>query len=199
MVRRPEVTASSTRLTPLRALIALALLAAGAVVVYAVVRPAPTTGSPRHLPSFNLDRLGGGSLVASDVEGHPIVVNFFASWCKPCKREVGLLQHAYDSTRKQGVRFIGVATNDDKGDTARFVKEHGLSYPVVFDSHASLAGKMRVFGLPETFFVAPDGTYTDAVRGHKIGTSKGTVVLGPLTRGRLQEGLHDLMSRKSTS
>jgi peroxiredoxin len=198
VVESQENTTTSATFTLPRALIVLALLAAVGVVVYAVARPAPSTGSPKHLPAFRLDRLGGGSMASSELKGHPVVVNFFASWCKPCKQETGLLQDAYDSTRSQGVRFLGVAV-DQKGDTARFVKEQGITYPVVFDSDAHFAAKMRVFGLPETFFVGPDGTYEDAVRGHRIGTSKGTVVLGPLSEKRLEEGLHGLMSQKATS
>jgi peroxiredoxin len=191
-----EVSTGSATVTVRRVLLALVALCVVAVVAYAATRPAPSSGSVRSVPAFRLPQLGGGFLGPSDLKGHPVVINFFASWCKPCRLEVGRLQDAYEQNRPNGVRFVGIATGDVNAHTRAFVSEHKVTYPVALDPHGSLAGKMHVFGLPETFFVTGDGSFTDAVRGHKIGTREGTVVLGPLSETRLEEGLKGLTSGK---
>lgn len=193
VVRTHENPSTGITTTTRRLLIAAGALVLVGAVVFAVARPAPQAGSTRSLPSFHLERLGGGTVTGADLHGHPVVVNFFASWCKPCKQEVGRLQRAYEANRARGIRFLGVATNDVTSDTRAFVDRHRLTYPVVLDPHGTLASKMRVYGLPETFFVEPDGSYQDAVRGHRIGSSAGTVVLGSISDKRLRQGIHGLL------
>jgi cytochrome c biogenesis protein CcmG/thiol:disulfide interchange protein DsbE len=111
------------------------------------------------VPHFTLDRLSGdGSVSLAQYRGKPVVINFFASWCAPCKDEAPILQQTWEKYRNQGLVVLGVDAQDFKGDGRRFVRKHGLTYPVVFDGKGSTLGRFGLTGFPETYFVAPNGT-----------------------------------------
>jgi cytochrome c biogenesis protein CcmG/thiol:disulfide interchange protein DsbE len=110
-------------------------------------------------PAFTLDRLdANGRLALSDLRGKAVVVNFWASWCIPCREEAAVLQKTYERYRDQGLVVLGVDVNDFKADARRFMKRYGVTYPVVYDGKGSTVGKWGVRGFPETFFVDRTGT-----------------------------------------
>jgi cytochrome c biogenesis protein CcmG/thiol:disulfide interchange protein DsbE len=106
-------------------------------------------------PSFTLDRLdaAGGKISLASIKGKPTVVNFWASWCIPCKGEAPALQKAYEKYRAAGLVVLGVDAQDFRQDARRFMKRYGVTYPVVYDGSGSTLGKWGVTGFPETFFV----------------------------------------------
>jgi len=110
-------------------------------------------------PTFVLDRLDAseGEIALADLRGKPIVVNFWASWCIPCKDEAPALQATYEKYRSQGLVVLGIDVRDFRQDARRFVKRFGITYPVVFDGSGSTVGKWGVTGFPETFFVDRSG------------------------------------------
>jgi cytochrome c biogenesis protein CcmG/thiol:disulfide interchange protein DsbE len=109
-------------------------------------------------PAFVLDRLDrDGTLGVADLRGKAVVVNFWASWCVPCRDEAPVLQKTYERYRDQGLVVLGVDVNDFRQDARRFMKRYGLSYPVVYDGKGSTVGKWGVRGFPETFFVDRTG------------------------------------------
>jgi len=111
-----------------------------------------------HAPAFTLDRLDrNGQLAVADLRGKAVVVNFWASWCIPCRDEAPVLQKTYERYRDQGLVVLGVDVNDFRQDARRFMKRYGLSYPVVYDGKGSTVGKWGVRGFPETFFVDRTG------------------------------------------
>ena len=111
-----------------------------------------------HAPAFTLDRLDrDGQLGVGDLKGRAVVVNFWASWCVPCRDEAPVLQKTYERYRDQGLVVLGVDVNDFRQDARRFMKRYGLSYPVVYDGKGSTVGKWGVRGFPETFFVDRTG------------------------------------------
>jgi cytochrome c biogenesis protein CcmG/thiol:disulfide interchange protein DsbE len=111
-----------------------------------------------HAPAFTLDRLDrDGQLAVADLKGKAVVVNFWASWCSPCRDEAPVLQKTYERYRDQGLVVLGVDVNDFRQDARRFMKRYGLSYPVVYDGKGSTVGKWGVRGFPETFFVDRTG------------------------------------------
>jgi cytochrome c biogenesis protein CcmG/thiol:disulfide interchange protein DsbE len=111
-----------------------------------------------HAPAFTLDRLDrDGKLGVSDLRGKAVVVNFWASWCVPCRDEAPVLQKTYERYRDQGLVVLGVDVNDFRQDARRFMKRYGLSYPIVYDGKGSTVGKWGVRGFPETFFVDRSG------------------------------------------
>jgi cytochrome c biogenesis protein CcmG/thiol:disulfide interchange protein DsbE len=109
-------------------------------------------------PAFTLDRLDREArLSMADLRGKAVVVNFWASWCVPCRDEAPVLQQTYERYRKQGLVVLGIDVNDFRKDARRFMRRHGLTYPVVYDGKGSTVGKWGVRGFPETFFVDRSG------------------------------------------
>jgi cytochrome c biogenesis protein CcmG, thiol:disulfide interchange protein DsbE len=105
-------------------------------------------------PVFTLDRLdGAGRLSLSDLRGKAVIVNFWASWCEPCKDEAPFLQRTYERYRGRGLVVLGIDVEDFTKDARRFVARYGLTYPSVRDVKKETIGKWGVTGYPETFFV----------------------------------------------
>jgi cytochrome c biogenesis protein CcmG/thiol:disulfide interchange protein DsbE len=109
-------------------------------------------------PAFSLQRLdGSGPLSLADLRGRPVVVNFWASWCGPCKGEAPALQATSERYRKQGLVVLGIDLEDLKQDAQHFVKRFGVTYPIVRDTRKVTVGRWGVTGYPETFFVNRQG------------------------------------------
>jgi cytochrome c biogenesis protein CcmG/thiol:disulfide interchange protein DsbE len=105
-------------------------------------------------PGFSLPRLDGdGSVQLASFRGKAVVLNFWASWCVPCKQEAPDLQAAWQRWRSRGVVFVGVDSQDFYGDARKFGKQFELTYPLVHDGSGQVKGAYGVTGFPETFFV----------------------------------------------
>jgi cytochrome c biogenesis protein CcmG, thiol:disulfide interchange protein DsbE len=118
-----------------------------------------SAGVGQPAPAFALERLtGDGKLSLASYQGKPLVINFFASWCLPCKDEAPILEQTWRRYRDRGLVVLGVDAQDFRGDGRRFVKDHGLTYPIAFDGKGSTLGRFGLTGFPETYFVARDGT-----------------------------------------
>ena len=104
-------------------------------------------------PGFSLKRIdAGGTLDLASLRGKAVVLNFWASWCLPCKKEAPVLEAA---SRKFAGRvvFVGIDAQDFTGDARRFARRHGITYPLVHDGPGATLGRYGVTGFPETFFV----------------------------------------------
>ena len=117
-------------------------------------------------PAFDLPRLdGGGTLSLASLRGQVVVLNFWASWCAPCREEAPVLQDGWERYRDRGVVFVGVDSRDLSDDGREFIAEHGITYPNVHDGDGSTAGRYGVPALPETMFVGRDGRVTGYIAG----------------------------------
>ncbi|MDH4345798.1 MAG: TlpA family protein disulfide reductase [Thermoleophilia bacterium] len=109
-------------------------------------------------PALSLERLDEeGTLSLAGLRGKGVVVNFWASWCIPCKDEAPFLQEVYARERSSGLVVIGVDSQDFKQDARAFMKRFGITYPVVYDGKGATLGAWGVVGFPETFFVDRNG------------------------------------------
>ena len=114
-------------------------------------------------PDFTLSRLDGdGTLQLSSLRGKVVVLNFWASWCFPCKEEAPALAAA---AKRWGDRVVvlGVDVNDVRGDARRFADKYGLTYPLVHDNENVTSPKYGLTGLPETFFIDRGGKVVEHV------------------------------------
>src|SRR5512132_2225745 len=109
-------------------------------------------------PVFQLDELdGSGQVSLADLRGKAVVVNFWASWCAPCKEEAAILENAWKRWRGRDVVVLGVDLQDFSTDARRFVDRYGVSYPILRDRHNWTWGRYGLSGLPETWFVDRQG------------------------------------------
>jgi cytochrome c biogenesis protein CcmG/thiol:disulfide interchange protein DsbE len=116
-------------------------------------------------PDFTLPRLDGdGDLSLAAFAGKARVVNFWASWCGPCREEAPLLQSASDQYRGRLV-VVGVDYQDFTGDARKFVRTFGLTYPIGRDGNGSLLPRWGVTGAPESFFIDRAGRVVAHVPG----------------------------------
>jgi len=117
----------------------------------------PKIGGPA--PVFALRRLNGtGTLRLASLRGKAVVLNFWASWCPPCKAEAPALEKLWREYRGKGVVFVGVDSNDASSDARRFMSAHGITYPVVSDKNGLVAtNRYDIASLPVTYFVNRQG------------------------------------------
>jgi cytochrome c biogenesis protein CcmG, thiol:disulfide interchange protein DsbE len=117
------------------------------------------------VPDFTAPLLvGDGELTMSDLEGKPVVLNFWASWCAPCKDEAPLLQAAHERYGDR-ITFLGVDIRDAMSDALEFVDEYGLTYTSVRDEGMHVYADYGLTGQPETFFIDADGILVEHVPG----------------------------------
>ena len=129
-----------------------------ALVIYAFLssrggRPQP--GDPA--PSFSLALLDGSEVSLNDLRGQVVVLNFWASWCLPCRQEAPELQRAWEMYEDRGVIFLGVTFKDAEDVSRDFIQEFGLTYPNGIDLKGRISRSYGVIAVPETFIIDGDG------------------------------------------
>ena len=130
------------------------------ILVWHLTHKTPPPKPGALAPPFSLKRLDGtGSISLVSLRGKTVVLNFWASWCDPCKREAPTLEALWQQYRGKGVVVLGVDTGPDaKSDGRRFVAAHGITYPVVFDPNAVVASnRYDVPALPVTYVLDSKG------------------------------------------
>jgi peroxiredoxin len=119
--------------------------------------PAPTATSRPPAPDFALETLAEETVRLSDFKGRVVLVNFWASWCPPCRDEMPALEAYYQDHKDEGLVILGVNVKDSKGAITAFLEEHTVSFPIVLDRDAKTAGMYDITGLPTTVFVDREG------------------------------------------
>ncbi|HEY3975359.1 MAG TPA: cytochrome c biogenesis protein/redoxin [Candidatus Sulfotelmatobacter sp.] len=152
------------------ALVAAALVAAGMIYfgVHMARRPSPPQAAAQASPApdFTLESLDGKNLSLSDLRGKAVLLNFWATWCGPCKIETPWLVELQNKYGAQGLQVIGVAMDDSgKDDIAKFAKDMGMNYPVLLGKEAVGDAYGGVPALPESFFIGRDGKIVDKIVG----------------------------------
>jgi cytochrome c biogenesis protein CcmG/thiol:disulfide interchange protein DsbE len=163
-----------------RAVIAAAVaLPIVALLRFGMTRDPRAIASPlpgRPAPTFELEVFAPGDAAGapavgqrvnfSDLKGNVVVVNFWASWCLPCRDEHSGLSEIATRYADKGVKFVGIVYNDVTANAVRWIREMGgQTYPAVLDPGTRTAIDFGVYGVPETFFIGRDGTVASKYTG----------------------------------
>ena len=132
----------------------------GPAAVAVLGRPASDFSGALYAP-FN----GKSEFNLSDYQGKVVVVNFWASWCPPCREEAPILEQTWRKYQDDNVVFIGVDIWDTEQDAQAYIDEFGITFPNLIDKRGSIAVEYGVTGIPETFFITPDGMINRKVIG----------------------------------
>jgi cytochrome c biogenesis protein CcmG, thiol:disulfide interchange protein DsbE len=161
-------------LQPVPVAVVLVLAALFAVLAYGVkssgrsdaIDDALAAGQRVPAPGLKLPRLADDTPASlSGYRGKVVVLNFWASWCVPCREESPLLQRWHDRIRGRGGTVVGVNVLDVRSDAHEFVREHGLTYPMLRDGSGESGETFGVIGYPETFVIDPRGRIVAVTRG----------------------------------
>lgn len=159
--RRSRVRTIAIALAPLAL---FALLLASGLGKDTRALPSELIGKPA--PELSLPRVDAdGSIDSDDLAGQVVVLNYWASWCVPCRQEHDDLELAWERYRERGVVVLGVLFEDTPGGAMAFRQELGGDWPIADDPGSKTAIAYGVFGVPETFVIAPDGTISAKTTG----------------------------------
>jgi thiol-disulfide isomerase/thioredoxin len=134
-------------------------------------------------PDFRLATPAGSSLALSDLRDKVVVLNFWATWCVPCRAEMPALENIYQELGPQGLVVVGVDVQESAEKVLTFLPEVGVTFPIVLDGDTRLAARYRATGLPATFIVDRKGTVRD-------------IRLGPYTEDMLVPRLQPLLDER---
>ncbi len=135
---------------------------------------APTVGAAA--VAFDLKTLDGQAVRLETFRGKPLMMNFFASWCDPCRDEMPLINALASKASSSGYSVLGIAVQDRRASVMEFAKEAGIVFPIALDLNSKVQRAYRIFGPPATFFIDAQGVVRD-------------IVLGPITPERAREAL----------
>jgi len=108
-------------------------------------------------PEFTLTTFNGDQIDLSDLQGKVVVLNFWASWCKPCEQEARELEQAYQRYKDEGVAFLGVDYVDTEKEALAYLDRFGITYPNGPDLGTRISQAYRIRGVPETYIIGPEG------------------------------------------
>jgi len=132
---------------------------------------APPVGRPA--PEFALPLFNGGTLSLRSLRGKPVLLNFWASWCVPCREEMPLLVRLHKVYAPRGVAFVGVDTEDQEAAARAFIAQYHVEYAVVKGVDERLIDAYAIPGLPTTVFIGADGIVKGKVVGGFVGPEGG--------------------------
>ena len=143
-----------------------------------------TVGTPA--PNFRLPLLDGGEIDLSALRGRPVLVNFWASWCAPCRAEMPALERVAQSYEQAGLVVVGINQLEDPNTVRQFVQEFGISFPIALDRDGTVSRDWRVYGIPQTYLIDADGVIRKAW-------------VGPVTEDSVSRALAELGLQPSSS
>jgi peroxiredoxin len=142
------------------------LLAAAAVTASAAVQPSATA------PDFTLRSVGGANLRLAEQRGQVVLVNFWATWCGPCRQEMPHLNRLYDKYRSAGFVLLGVNIDDDPRAAADLAAKLGVHFPVLLDTDKRVSRAYDMSAMPATLLIDRDGRVRHIHRGYRDGVER---------------------------
>ncbi len=116
-------------------------------------------------PNFNLTTLQGKPISLAQFKGHPVILDFWASWCGPCKEEIPFWNTLQKKYAAQGLQIIGISEDSQAAPVRKYLATHAMDYPVAMDQGALATSYGMPFGLPTTFFIGRNGEISARVEG----------------------------------
>lgn len=124
---------------------------------------APESGA--YAPPLQLNTLDGSTLSLEMLRGHPVVLNFWATWCAPCRQEMPTLQRYYADHADRGLRIVAVNMGEAPAQAAAWVRDFGLTFDILLDPDETSTQPYYLFGYPTTFIIDPEGVVLRVYRG----------------------------------
>jgi len=143
--------------TAMRIAILGVLVAALVFALYSSLKPDEVVDAGDKAPNFSLPVLGGGTMKLSDLQGKPVVLNFWASWCEPCKAEMPDLVKQYELNKDKGVVFVGVDIGEGQVVVQQFAERMKMTFPILLDESREITKLYNIGPIPTTFFIDKDG------------------------------------------
>ena len=138
-------------------------------------------------PDFELITLEGDSISLSELRGKAILVNFWATWCPPCRSEMPAMQQVFSDYDPDDFIILAINTTyqDHAGDVNAFVLEQGLTFPILLDDSGEISERYQVNSMPTSYFIDPDGIINEVVFG------------GPMSEALLRTRVNRLLEGKN--
>ncbi len=130
---------------------------AGLLALTLILSSAACAAGDAPAPAFTLPARGGSTVNLSQFKGQVVMINFWASWCVPCRKEMPLLETIYKKYKPLGFTLIGVNVEPDQKDAESFLKQTPVSFPVLFDAKSQVSGMYNVQVMPTTVFIDRKG------------------------------------------
>jgi len=148
--------------------IALALAAAALFTLLSRGAAPPPLAQGSQAPDFELPRLGGGeALSLSSLRGKLVLLNFWATWCKPCEDEMPAMERLYRQLPRESFELLAVSVDEAPGEVEAFRQRLGLTFPILLDPDQRVARSFETFRFPESLLVGADGVVIERFVGPK--------------------------------
>ena len=144
-------------------------------------------------PDFLLKTLDGGEIRLSDLRGKAVIVNLWATWCAPCRKEMPQFVAAYDRYRDEGLEIIALNLQESASIIQPFVDDFGMEFPVALDKRGAVSDEYRIIGLPTTYFIDREGVIRDVFLGPFQGQVQGTQVQGAIEEDELTRRIEEIL------
>jgi peroxiredoxin len=144
-------------------LLALSITLAVGGVAWSMGSRVPVVGTPAE--DFRLTDLEGKQQSLSQYRGKVVLVNFWATWCKPCTTEMPAMQTTYDKLRDKGFVVLAINELEDDAKVREHIKQYGHTFPVLMDRDNKVANQFGVFGLPVSVFIDEKGVVQEYIKG----------------------------------
>jgi cytochrome c biogenesis protein CcmG/thiol:disulfide interchange protein DsbE len=140
----------------------------------------PTPARP-----FSLTLFGGRTLALEELKGRVVMIDFWASWCPPCRQEAPVLAQIYEEYKGKGVEFVGVDIWDSRSEALKFIDRYGVTYPSGLDEKGVIAIDYGVRGIPEKYFIDRNGVLVKKF-------------IGPMDEAKLKQVLDGMLNEPSS-